>query len=111
MTALMPEFNIAQPRDIEAAVAEIVGEPTCVVTGVPDEHRGERLALLYTDGALAPRDLWQRLSQTGLPALWIPKRDDIFQVPSLPILGTGKLDLRAIRAQAASLMESCDGAK
>jgi acyl-[acyl-carrier-protein]-phospholipid O-acyltransferase/long-chain-fatty-acid--[acyl-carrier-protein] ligase len=96
---------------IEAAVAEIVGEPTCVVTGVPDEHRGERLALLYTDGALAPRELWQRLSQTGLPALWIPKRDDIFQVPSLPILGTGKLDLRAIRAQAASLMESCDGAK
>jgi acyl-[acyl-carrier-protein]-phospholipid O-acyltransferase/long-chain-fatty-acid--[acyl-carrier-protein] ligase len=92
---------------IEAAVAEIVGEPTCVVTGVPDEHRGERLALLYTDGAMAPRELWQRLSETNLPALWIPKRDDIFQVTSLPILGTGKLDLRAIRAQAVSLMASC----
>ena len=93
---------------IEAAVAEILGEPSCVVTGVPDEHRGERLALLYTDGAVAPRDLWQRLSQANLPALWVPKRDDIFQVPSLPLLGTGKLDLRAIRVQAASLMESCD---
>jgi acyl-[acyl-carrier-protein]-phospholipid O-acyltransferase/long-chain-fatty-acid--[acyl-carrier-protein] ligase len=93
---------------IEAAVGDILGEPACVVTGVPDEHRGERLALLYTDGAMAPRELWQRLSQTTLPPLWIPKRDDVFQVPSLPLLGTGKLDLRAIRAQAASLMEGSD---
>jgi len=96
---------------IEAAVAEILGEPACVVTGVPDERRGERLALLYTDGALAPRELWQRLSESGLPALWVPKREDIFHVPNLPLLGTGKLDLRAIRAQAAGLMESCDKTK
>jgi acyl-[acyl-carrier-protein]-phospholipid O-acyltransferase/long-chain-fatty-acid--[acyl-carrier-protein] ligase len=96
---------------IEAAVAEILGEPACVVTGVPDERRGERLALLYTDGALAPREMWQRLSESSLPALWIPKREDIFHVPSLPLLGTGKLDLRAIRAQAAGLMESCDKTK
>jgi acyl-[acyl-carrier-protein]-phospholipid O-acyltransferase/long-chain-fatty-acid--[acyl-carrier-protein] ligase len=96
---------------IESAVAEILGEPACVVTGVPDERRGERLALLYTDGALAPRELWQRLSESSLPALWIPKREDIFHVPSLPLLGTGKLDLRAIRAQAAGLMESCDRTK
>jgi acyl-[acyl-carrier-protein]-phospholipid O-acyltransferase/long-chain-fatty-acid--[acyl-carrier-protein] ligase len=96
---------------IEAAVNDIVGEPACVVTGVPDDRRGERLALLYTDGAMAPRELWQRLSETNLPALWIPKRDDIFQVERLPLLGTGKLDLRAIRAQAASLIESCERAK
>jgi acyl-[acyl-carrier-protein]-phospholipid O-acyltransferase/long-chain-fatty-acid--[acyl-carrier-protein] ligase len=96
---------------IEVAVADILGEPSCVVTGVPDEHRGERLALLYTDGAVAPRELWQRLSQAGLPALWVPKRDDIFKVESLPLLGTGKLDLRAIRARAVSLMEGCDQTK
>ncbi len=90
---------------IEDAVADILGGPACVVTGVPDSHRGERLALLYTDAAIAPRELWRRLSATTLPALWVPKREDIFQVPTLPLLGTGKLDLRAIRAQAASLME------
>jgi acyl-[acyl-carrier-protein]-phospholipid O-acyltransferase/long-chain-fatty-acid--[acyl-carrier-protein] ligase len=90
---------------IEAAVADILGGPACVVTGVPDQNRGERLALLYTDGNIAPRDLWRGLSQTGLPALWIPKCDDIFPVASLPLLGTGKLDLRAIKALAASLME------
>ncbi|MGO9227652.1 MAG: acyl-[ACP]--phospholipid O-acyltransferase [Bryobacteraceae bacterium] len=91
---------------IEGAVADILGGPACVVTGVPDQHRGERLALLYTDGAIGPRELWCRLSQTSLPALWVPKREDIFQVASLPLLGTGKLDLRAIRAQAVRLMES-----
>jgi len=91
---------------IEAAVAEILGEGACVVTGVPDEHRGERLVLLYTDGALAPRELWQRLSDSQLPPLWIPKRDDIFQVSGLSILATGKLDLRAIKAQAANLIAS-----
>lgn len=89
---------------IEDAVAEILGGPACVVTGVPDRQRGERLALLYTDGVMAPRELWQRLSQSNLPALWIPKREDVFQVATLPLLGTGKLDLRAIKAQAASLI-------
>ena len=82
-----------------------------MVTGVPDQHRGERLVLLYTDGGVAPRDLWRGLSQTGLPALWIPKCDDIFQVASLPLLGTGKLDLRAIKAQAVRLMDDGDGMK
>jgi acyl-[acyl-carrier-protein]-phospholipid O-acyltransferase/long-chain-fatty-acid--[acyl-carrier-protein] ligase len=90
---------------IEAAAAEIMGEPACTVTGVPDEHRGERLVLLYTDGAVAPCELWQRLSETTLPPLWIPKRDDIFQVESLPLLGTGKLDLRAIKALATQLAQ------
>jgi acyl-[acyl-carrier-protein]-phospholipid O-acyltransferase/long-chain-fatty-acid--[acyl-carrier-protein] ligase len=90
---------------IEDLVADILGGPACVVTGVPDPRRGERLALLYTGDAMAPQELWRRLSQAGLPALWIPKCDDIFQVASLPLLGTGKLDLRAIRAQAVRLME------
>ena len=96
---------------IEDAVADILGGPACVVTGVPDQQRGERLVLLYTDGGVAPRDLWRRLSQIGMPALWVPKCDDIFQVASLPLLGTGKLDLRAIRAQAVRLMDDGDGVK
>ena len=96
---------------IEDAVADILGGPACVVTGVPDQQRGERLVLLYTDGGVAPRDLWRRLSQIGMPALWVPKCDDIFQVASLPLLGTGKLDLRAIKAQAVRLMDAGDGMK
>jgi acyl-[acyl-carrier-protein]-phospholipid O-acyltransferase / long-chain-fatty-acid--[acyl-carrier-protein] ligase len=96
---------------IEDAVADILGGPACVVTGVPDERRGERLALLYTDANTTPGELWRRLTETNLPALWIPKREDIFQVARIPLLGTGKLDLRAIKAQAIRLMETCEKAK
>jgi acyl-[acyl-carrier-protein]-phospholipid O-acyltransferase/long-chain-fatty-acid--[acyl-carrier-protein] ligase len=91
---------------IEDAVADVLGGPSCVVTGVPDERRGERLALLYIDANLSPKDLYQRLTQTTLPPLWIPKREDIFKVEALPLLGTGKLDLRGIRNEAIRLMES-----
>jgi hypothetical protein len=31
--------------------------------------------------------------------LWLPKRENIYQVDSLPTLGTGKLDLRAVKAK------------
>ncbi len=96
---------------IEYAASEILGEPACVVVGVPDAQRGERLALLYTGGQLPPRELWKRLSQSSLPPLWVPKREDIFEVPALPLLGTGKLDVRAVKSQAIALMEACNPAR
>jgi acyl-[acyl-carrier-protein]-phospholipid O-acyltransferase/long-chain-fatty-acid--[acyl-carrier-protein] ligase len=88
---------------VEEAISSILGDQSCVVTGVPDEQRGERLVVLYMHARMTPADLWQRLSQTDLPRLWAPKRDDIHQVGSLPTLGTGKMDLRAIKAEALRL--------
>jgi len=32
--------------------------------------------------------------------LWIPSPKDFFQVEAIPILGTGKLDLRAVKQLA-----------
>jgi acyl-[acyl-carrier-protein]-phospholipid O-acyltransferase/long-chain-fatty-acid--[acyl-carrier-protein] ligase len=90
---------------IEEAIYAIIGavEYAAVVTGIPDEQRGERLAVLYTRPDLAPAVLWQRLSETDLPKLWLPKRENIYHVDALPTLGTGKLDLRAIKTKAQSL--------
>ncbi len=51
--------RLAPHLKIEDAVADILGAPACVTVGVPDERRGGRRALLYTDGAIAPRDLCQ----------------------------------------------------
>ena len=48
-------------------------------------------------------DLWDRLSKTDLPKLWIPKRESFHYVEALPVLGTGKLDLRRARALAREL--------
>ncbi len=88
---------------VEEAVYAIIGEHACVVTGIPDDQRGERLVVLYTRPDLEPGELWKRLSETDLPRLWLPKPDSICQVDSLPMLGTGKLDLRAVKDLARGL--------
>jgi acyl-[acyl-carrier-protein]-phospholipid O-acyltransferase/long-chain-fatty-acid--[acyl-carrier-protein] ligase len=91
---------------IEEAVHELFDDFPCAVCGIPDDRRGERLALLYTREDVEPAELWRRLSETELPKLWVPKRENIYRVESLPTLGTGKADLRGIRLLAEKLVES-----
>jgi acyl-[acyl-carrier-protein]-phospholipid O-acyltransferase / long-chain-fatty-acid--[acyl-carrier-protein] ligase len=93
---------------VEEVIYGIVGDHACAVTGIPDEQRGERLVALYTRSDLTPGDLWQRLSETDLPRLWLPKRENIYQVDCLPTLGSGKLDLRAVKAKAQELSDACN---
>jgi acyl-[acyl-carrier-protein]-phospholipid O-acyltransferase/long-chain-fatty-acid--[acyl-carrier-protein] ligase len=49
------------------------------------------------------KEVQARLSGAGLPNLWVPRPNAYFQVEKIPVLGTGKLDLRAIREQAVAL--------
>jgi acyl-[acyl-carrier-protein]-phospholipid O-acyltransferase/long-chain-fatty-acid--[acyl-carrier-protein] ligase len=71
---------------------------TCVVTAVPDESKGERLVVLHVAlNGLDVHQLWQRLNERGLPNIYIPKERDFYQIDELPILGTGKLDLRRVK--------------
>lgn len=87
---------------VEAALVAACGEPAphLAVTAVPDPQRGERLVVVHTGLPLEPRELCRRLQDSGLPRLWIPSPDDFLQVDELPVLGTGKLDLRATRKLA-----------
>jgi acyl-[acyl-carrier-protein]-phospholipid O-acyltransferase/long-chain-fatty-acid--[acyl-carrier-protein] ligase len=78
---------------------------TCVVTSVPDQARGERLVAFYTDPLVQPPELWERLCRTELPRLWLPKREDLHFVEAIPSLGSGKVDLRAVRRLAAGAAE------
>jgi acyl-[acyl-carrier-protein]-phospholipid O-acyltransferase/long-chain-fatty-acid--[acyl-carrier-protein] ligase len=88
---------------VEEAILGVLGEAQCAVAGVPDDQRGERLVALYVRPDVAPAELWQRLNATELPRLWIPKRENLYQVESLPQLGTGKLDLRGVKQRAQAL--------
>jgi acyl-[acyl-carrier-protein]-phospholipid O-acyltransferase / long-chain-fatty-acid--[acyl-carrier-protein] ligase len=77
-------------------------EQTFAVTAIPDEKKGEQIVVLHT---LPPERLAavsERLSQSDLPALWKPKANHFVYVDSIPTLGTGKMDLRAIKALAIS---------
>ena len=87
---------------VEEEIQSRLGEPhACVVTSVPDAVKGERLVAFYTDPSLSPQDLWDRLSGSDLPKLWLPKRDDLRFIESIPTLGSGKTDLRAVRDAAS----------
>jgi acyl-[acyl-carrier-protein]-phospholipid O-acyltransferase/long-chain-fatty-acid--[acyl-carrier-protein] ligase len=90
---------------IEDKLHEIAGvaEQTFAVAAVPDEKKGERLVVLHTlaEATLAP--VLQRFGECDLPPLWKPRANQFFHVAALPMLGTGKIDLRGVKEQAAKL--------
>jgi acyl-[acyl-carrier-protein]-phospholipid O-acyltransferase/long-chain-fatty-acid--[acyl-carrier-protein] ligase len=70
------------------------------VTAVPDARRGERLVVLHTGLDLTPEVICRHLAAVGLPPLWIPSQDSFYQVEAIPVLGTGKLDLKGLKELA-----------
>ncbi|MBI4529797.1 MAG: MFS transporter [Deltaproteobacteria bacterium] len=85
---------------IEEAARQVLGERECAVTGIPDEHRGERLVLFHTQKEMTPDEIWESLNRTDLPKLWIPRRENIHCVDNIPMLGSGKLDLKKLKSNA-----------
>ena len=96
---------------IEAAVREILAtdEQGVAVVGVPDPSRGERLVVLHPPLPVPVDQLWGKLNDSGLPKLWVPARDSFFEVPELPYLGSGKLDLQRIKQMALELTHTGSG--
>ena len=78
-----------------------VSVPTFLVTALPDEKKGERLAVLTTMVLDAVPSLVEKLSSSGLPNLFLPRADAFVKVDALPVLGTGKSDLRAAKQIAS----------
>ena len=75
------------------------------MTAVPDERKGERLLVLHTPTDKLPDDMIRALSDAGLPNLWIPGSDSFFEVPEIPVLGTGKLDLQGVKTMAGEHLQ------
>ncbi|MDX2035624.1 MAG: AMP-binding protein [Isosphaeraceae bacterium] len=87
---------------VEAAIVALAGvsDHELVVTSVPDAKRGERLAVVHTTLPIAPTEIYRRLNAGEMPKLWIPSADDFVEVEAIPVLGTGKVDLRGVRRVA-----------
>jgi acyl-[acyl-carrier-protein]-phospholipid O-acyltransferase/long-chain-fatty-acid--[acyl-carrier-protein] ligase len=85
---------------VEEVINSILGSATSVVTAVADAHRGEKLIALYCENGITKEELWQRLNDSDLPKLWIPKREDLCPIDSLPVLGSGKINLKAAKSLA-----------
>ena len=73
------------------------------VTAVPHAKKGERLVVLYTVKNATAEGMIATLKEGGLPNIFIPSADSFFLVDKLPMLGTGKLDLRGIKDKALEL--------
>jgi len=87
----------------------------CVaVTAVGHAKKGERLVVLHTGLSLQPNEICRRLSEAGLPPIWIPTPDSFCRVDQIPALGTGKLDLRRLKELAVKVFSddcSTDGSR
>ena len=84
---------------VEQKIAEVFGidpgeSQSIVVVGIPDEAKGEALVAVTTL-AISAAEIRERLAGAGLPNLWIPKT--VVRVDSIPILGSGKLDIAGCR--------------
>lgn len=90
---------------VEEALGRALGsvERRLVVTSVPDEQKGEKLVVLHLQLEMCVDELLKRVQRSALPKLWLPKKENFFQIQALPVLGIGKLDLRQMKEIAERL--------
>jgi len=83
---------------IEEALHGALGSSELVfaIGAVGDDRKGERLVVLHSQ-EVDPAQLCAALKKQGFPNLWIPDEDMFFKVDAVPTLGSGKLDLAAIK--------------
>lgn len=97
---MVPHVNIE--TRLSQFVTEVEGQFT--VTSVADEKKGERLIVLYTMNEAQARAAFDKLTADAeLPNLWKPKWPDFYPVEAIPVLGTGKTDLRRVKELALQL--------
>jgi len=95
---------------IEELLSEIVedheaDEPEIqiAVTSVSDVKKGERLIVLHKKLAQTVEQVLDQLAQNDIPNLWLPSKDSFVEVSEIPLLGTGKLDLKGIKDKAGEV--------
>jgi acyl-[acyl-carrier-protein]-phospholipid O-acyltransferase/long-chain-fatty-acid--[acyl-carrier-protein] ligase len=94
---MVPHGTVEQ-QIMKAFHVEDSEEPMVAVTGVTDESKGESLVLLSAMD-ISNQMLRERLTEEGMPNLWIPRT--IKKVEKIPALASGKLDLREIKRIAS----------
>ena len=91
---------------VEDEIHAVLGtnERRAAVTAIPCTKRGERLVVLHLGfEGWSIQDVFKKLGERGLPNLYIPGPRDFFLVNELPILGSGKLDLKKCKQMAVDV--------
>ena len=98
---MVPHVRVEETINSELGFEETLA----LVTSVPDESKGEKLVVLYLPEAapeMEPKSIIAKLKSAGLPNLWIPK--DYYEIKAFPLLGSGKLDLKALGVLAKEMV-------
>jgi acyl-[acyl-carrier-protein]-phospholipid O-acyltransferase/long-chain-fatty-acid--[acyl-carrier-protein] ligase len=93
---------------IEEALARILGaeeETRAVVIALPDKKKGEQLIVVHELISQTLEQICNELVRSGMPNLWIPSQDSFVEVDQIPLLGTGKPDLRKLKTMASVRFE------
>jgi acyl-[acyl-carrier-protein]-phospholipid O-acyltransferase / long-chain-fatty-acid--[acyl-carrier-protein] ligase len=98
---------------IESTINRILGdtedvEVLAAVTAVPDPRKGERLVVIHSHLPLKPQEITQKMRENGLPPLFVPSPDSFLEVDAVPVLPTGKVDLRGVKDLALSAFGAGD---
>ncbi len=90
---------------VEDEIHAVLGsnERLAAVVAIPDAKKGERIVVLHLPLPMAPADIVKQLSDRGLPNLYAPGPRDFLPVQDIPILGSGKLDLKKCKQMAVEL--------
>lgn len=84
------------PREVEAAIAEVAGL-TAHVVGVDDAERGQVVAALVRSPEPVDVDDLRARLRDRISAYKVPKRVLVVPDAEVPMMSSGKLDLRALR--------------
>ncbi len=90
----------AVEESIQNAFANLIPKRDYAILSRPDTNKGESLVLVTNNSTLTLQEVWQALQNQGHNNLSFPR--EIKLVDSIPLLGTGKVDYRALDTLIAS---------
>lgn len=102
---MVPHLAIEEKyHDALGATQQVV-----VVTSLPDERKGEKLIVLFTPEAGDAKGLHKAIESSDMPNLWKPRAQNYLPIEAIPVLGSGKLDLKTIRQFAIERLDEQKG--
>ncbi|MBR2905462.1 MAG: AMP-dependent synthetase, partial [Lentisphaeria bacterium] len=93
---------------VECTINEIIGADSkqAVVASIPDSAKGEALIVIHTAMQMTADEIVAEMRARKITNLWIPKSTNFYEVNAIPMLGSGKLDLAALRKMAKDIAEN-----
>jgi acyl-CoA synthetase (AMP-forming)/AMP-acid ligase II len=86
------------PAEVEKAIARVSGNLTAYVFGIPDPERGEAVVAVIAISDAFDESTLRRELKRELSAYKIPKRIIAVAPSEIPLLSSGKVDMKRLAA-------------